>query len=613
MQLMPVLHPLPGESLVSWCGRLAGIHAGTSVQVFLKMIAVSRDDIVKASDRCLDRLTSLTGVARSVLEEGAYRSVGDREFVHRTERFGFEFALRNWTTFCPACLLEDLALGSPSSGQRVGRVNWLFAPIRTCPVHIVALVRRANTHYSEQFQDMSLVAPDQATLALQAEVAMSRGVSPLQNYVERRFDGAAGPTWLDGQVIDQATRSCEMLGACLSYGAHCNLEALTIDQRDEAGAVGFEAAAAGPDGVLTALEKIDRNSRETWTSGAGPQARLGRIYQWLQFNKSLRDPGPIRDLVRAYILDTMAIGAGTNLFGQVVDARLRHSVASLAKSERVHPTTLNRALIRSGIMMAVEQDRIDSYGSFDATAGEALTARIKLSLPVIKIPQFLNCNRTQAQSLVKAGLLQPLVPNAGKFDGVLRNVAIDDLTEFLQLFRGCGRGVAAASNGMCDVIAASEIARAPVIDIVRMVLDRALAKVEVIATETKFKSVLVDPEEVRTVVAARGSDKGLALADVAKRLGIPNSGVNHLRRNIDASGRAFLKAIPVVNGRGSIQYRYAPDEVSRFADLHAKLGDIARERGLSSKAMSKVLSENGTGPILNRIRLEAAYYRRADI
>lgn len=357
------------------------------------MIALSREDVAKATDQGIDRLAHLTGIARPVIEEGSYCSVGDREVVHRSERFGFEFGLRNRTTYCPACLLDDAAPGSPSGGQRVGRVNWMFSPVRTCPVHGTLLIRRANTHYSEQFQDMSLVAPDEAALARQVEKAGTRSVSPLQIYVQRRFDGASGPAWLDGQMIDQATRICEMLGACLEFGAHCNLEELTMEQRDAAGTIGFAAAAGGQDGVRGALEQIDRNSRETWTKGAGPQAGLGRIYQWLQFNKSSRDPGPIWDLVRAFILDTMAIGPGTNLFGEVVVARRRHSVASLAKETGVHPTTRNRALVRSGLVANGADRAVDKFGSFDAMAGEILAARIKNSLPTTQVSQFLNCNR----------------------------------------------------------------------------------------------------------------------------------------------------------------------------------------------------------------------------
>lgn len=577
------------------------------------MIALSREDVAKATDQGIDRLAHLTGIARPVIEEGSYRSVGDREFVHRSVRFGFEFGLRNRTTYCPACLLDDAAPGGPSDGQRVGRVNWMFSPVRTCPVHRTLLIRRANTHYSEQFQDMSLVAPDEAALARQVEKVGARSVSPLQIYVQRRFDGAAGPAWLDDQMIDQATRTCEMLGACLEFGAHCNLEELTMEQRDVAGAIGFTAAAGGPDGVREALELIDRNSRKTWTRGAGPQAGLGRIYQWLQFNKSARDPGPIRDLTRAFILDTMAIGAGTNLFGQVVDARRRHSVASLAKASGLHQTTLNRVLVRSGLVTDRADNAIDKFGSFDAMAGESLTARIKNSLPTTQVPQFLNCNRNQAEALVKSGILQRIFPDAGKYDGVLANVAIDDLNEFLRRFRSRGRHVAAPGEGMLDVIATSEIAREPVIDIVRLVLDGAIGKIETLDAKLGFRSVLVDPQEVRSAVAARGSEKGLAAADVADILGIFRSGVTHLHRSQDHNGWPFLASIPIRNGRGTLRYRFEPDEVARFAASHVKLGDLAQERGVSAKAMRISLSESGIEPILPRNLLNAAYYSRAGL
>lgn len=213
---------------------------------------------------------------------------------------------------------------------------------------------------------------------------------------------------------------------------------------------------------------------------------------------------------------------------------------------------------------------------------------------------------------MKGDILHRIVPGAGKHGGVLTHVAIDDLKNFLHRFRSCGRRVAYPGEGMWDVIVTSEIARAPVIDIVRLVLDGSLGKIETLDAELGFRSVLVDPQEVRSAVADSGSEKGLAVAEVAKRLGIFTSGVTHLHCSPDRDGRPFLTAIPIRNGRGTIRYRFESEEVARFAAVHVKLGDLAQERGLSAKAMRKSLSESGIEPILDRKFLNAAYYRRAD-
>jgi hypothetical protein len=264
---------IEGETVMSWVGRIARASSGLDPFSFLNLFELSRKDILEATPEGLDRLAQITCGPREVIERGAYTRIGDRLYAHRGVRFHAEFAGRERTTYCPACLLDDRQPESASKGLRVGRVNWLFEPVRTCPVHEVPLVRRACSTYAERFQDMELVAPDDATLQQMVAQAAHRPVSPLQAYVEQRFDGAAGPAWLDGQEIDQASRACEMLGAVLLFGTHVDLPDLSEDQWDAAGAEGFGFAARGGAGVREALDVLAARFR-TGPRNGGPRASL---------------------------------------------------------------------------------------------------------------------------------------------------------------------------------------------------------------------------------------------------------------------------------------------------------------------------------------------------
>ena len=86
---------------------------------------------------------------------------------------------------------------------------------------------------------MNLVAPDDAVLEKLAGDAPSANTFGLQSYVERRFSGVPGPDWLDTQDVDQASKACEMLGAWLVFGAHTNLDKLSLRDWSEAGSAGF--------------------------------------------------------------------------------------------------------------------------------------------------------------------------------------------------------------------------------------------------------------------------------------------------------------------------------------------------------------------------------------
>lgn len=610
MLLLPSVPPLKGESTVSWCSRLADVHAAMSCSDWLMMMQISRQSVVETSEDCVLRLSSLNGIAADRIRQCGVRSEGNRLFRYQAESFGMNFALRTHTTYCPACLLEDCDVSGSSAGHRVGRVVWSVAPVRSCPKHEVALVRRPNAGFYEQFQDMNLVAPGNGELDLQAKQAEQCQQSPLQSYVEQRFAGHVGPGWLDGQMIDQAARACEMLGVCRVFGAHTDLKKLTQRQWHEAGAAGFEAASVGPKGIRLALDEI---AVQSWKvkRGGGPQAAYGRLYQWLQFAKSQRDPGPIRAVVREHILDAFEVEPGITLFGTVVRKRVRHSVPSLARETGLHHKTLRYALIGAGLIP--NDAETNTAVSFDAVAGEKLASRLTNSLPVTKIPDYLNCNRTQAEMLVRSGIISQLAPGRGKRAGLLSQVAIEDLDNFLDRFRNGGKAVGQASRGMKDAIEASEIARETATDIVRLVLERRLSRVEVVSAELRFRSVLVDPAEVKLLAEQKAAAIGYSAREVGRRLGIFASGVTWLRKTVDGDGRPLLAAEEAINARGTVRYRFAEAEVARFERAYASLTTLALEYGQSSKSMARRLREAGAEPIMRRELLNALIFRRADL
>jgi hypothetical protein len=604
--------PLDGETMMSWLGRLARTSCGFSPFEFLNLIGLCRTEILEANASAIERLAAVTGVPREAIERGVYLRIGDRFYEHRGECFHAEFAGRDRTTFCPACLLDDRQPGSPSAGRRVGRVNWLFEPVRTCPVHGMPLLRSVCGTYAERFQDMEFVAPDDATLRQLADAALPRAVSPLQTYVERRFEGCAGPAWLDGQAIDQAARTCEMLGAVLLHGSRVELPDLSQDQWDAAGAEGFAFAARGEPGVREALGILLDRFRAEVLKG-GPQAAFGRLYQWVQFNKGSKDRGPIRSVLREHILETMAVEPGTRLLGSVVEVRRRHSIASLARASGIHPKTLNRALVQSGLIPDGDPDRVDGHLNVEAEAGERLAERIKRSIPVVRIPAYLNCNRTQAQMLVGCGLVGRIRPEEAGSKTMLNMVRIDDLDAFLTRLHASASAVTHASDGMTDIVQAAMISRWPVVDIVGLVLDGGLRRLEAVVSERGFKAVRLNPEEVRCVLDTRQARGRLSLHEAADRLGVPPTGIRALMTERDRDGRPFLQAATCRNGHGAERQYFEPEELVRFATAHVDFGTIAAERRVTLKALGKALREANVAPILPRAKLNKLVYRRSDV
>ncbi len=600
---------IAGETITSWIARFARDETGLEPSDFLKFIGISREEVLEAAPATLDRLAAVTGVPQARIGEATLRSIEDRHYEHRGLRFNSGFAPRMRTTFCPACLLEDAQPDNPSRGRRVGRVTWLFSPVRTCPVHGIALFRAAATSLSDSFQDMEVVAPADVGLKSLVFAAIRREVSPLQAWVVTRLEGGAGPAWLDGQDIEQASKTCEILGAALLFGVNASVRALSEDDLDAAGAAGFAVAARGEEGVREALAELLHRFRDSGAKG-GRQTALGLVYRWLQFHRSAKAKGSIEDVVRGFILDTMAVEPGTVLFGQTIRERRRHSVASLAKRTKLHPRTLNRALVTGGVLPEGDPDRVDGFLSFDAAAGEALADRIFEAVPVAQVPALLGCNRRQAEMLARGGLLGGSMSAPGT---MLHMPAAVDLKSFTDSFLGSANLVPRRGAGMTDVIAAAKVSRWPVVDIVRLVLDGGLDRVERDHARREFRAVLVDPEEVRRVLETRQARGRLTIGEAAARLDLRPGGIRALMSAPDRDGRPFLPAFTEKNGNGAPRYFFDASDLDRYAAAHVDLDEISREKGVVPKILRGRLSAAGIEPILPRSKLDRHVYRRADL
>ena len=166
---------------------------------------------------------------------------------------------------------------------------------------------------------------------------------------------------------------------------------------------------------------------------------------------------------------------------------------------------------------------------------------------------------------------------------------------------------------MTDTIEASELARVPVADIVRFVLEGQLARVETGCEELRFRSVFVDPEEVRKVSEEVEAGYGLSPKEVADLLDLKLLAIDLLRANCDEDGKPFLSASTFTNARGTIKYRYAEDEVSRFLQKYVKLQAYAGELGIDTQPAGVRLRNAGIKPIMDHKLLQAKVFRRKDL
>ncbi|WP_370270422.1 TniQ family protein [Nioella sp.] len=610
MTLHPILPVLEWESLTSYLNRVARFHCGMELFDFLSFIELPRNALITPQQETFDRLEGLLGLPGKTLGQMAFQSAGGRMRVIAGETVHSEFTAMKTTSFCPICLLEDQEPDSPSRSMRVGRITWQIEHLRVCSKHGVELVRRPLGTFSEGLQVMSDVAPDDAVLEQLATLAPGRTPSALQHYIEHRLAGEAGPAWLDDQPIDLAARACEMLGVILTAGTHVNLKTLDGLGWHRAGDTGCRAASRGAEGIRAALELHLARIPEEERRG-GPQHVLGRLYQWLQFKKNTKAVGPIREVVREFILDSFPIPAGTDLFGEAVDRQRVHSAYSLAKVSTLHVKTIVRAMVLAGVLDG-DPDRAQSHLVFDADEGEALARRIETALTGKALEGHLNCNRVQAQQLVRSGVI-PRIIDGEHASGALKGVALADADAFLDRFMAQAKQVNVASPGVVDIVAAAEAARWPVLDIVNGVLSGLFARVEVVDPALKFKGVLVDPEEVRLVLSRNKAAGRVGIEEAVALIGMPVHGVNALLRLRDGDGAPYLSEYPGVNAKGATVRLFDVSEILAFRRGHVSLKEVAEAQSFSPKVMKMKLDGRGAVPLAPGYELGRIWYRRADL
>lgn len=608
MTLLPVLSPLEDESLTSFLNRVAAFHFGIGVREFLSSIELSQQSVLYPDDEALDRIARLTGTSVDHLKSMTFLREGARMRSFRGQIVHAEFGNLNATSFCPACLLEDGQCGSASQRRRVGRSIWQIEPVRQCPKYGLVLHRRGNTSHSEKFQLMDEVAPNDEELQHMVDSAMHLPISGLSDWVLSRLRGEKGPEWLDCQPIDLAARACEMLGVILSVGTHVNLRKITSAQWAKAGHLGFGYASRGEQGIREALDLAYQDFTSKEING-GPQQVLGRLYQWLQFSKNDKPFGPIREVVRDFILDHFAIAKGTELLGRPVERQRVHTAHSLARKTGQHSKTVNRAMVLAGVMRG-DPEKVSGTRVFDAEMGEALMSRIRNSIPIKHLPNYLNCNRVQAEQLTRTGIIPSLVQNDGNLTGVLKNVALEDADTFLKKLTARAVRVQVPSDGVMDIVSAAEAARWPVIDIVRGLLGGVFETVEVVDPDLKFKGILIDPTEVRAVLTREKAEGRVELEEAARIIGMPPHGLSALARMRKPCGAAYVTEHFVENSKGKRIRLFALEELLQFRKEHISLTEIAQTEHFSTKVMKMKMDGRGIEPVAPKYELGRIWYRR---
>lgn len=114
--------------------------------------------------------------------------------------------------------------------------------------------------------------------------------------------------WASRFPIDALGASCEMLGISQIHGKDAILGGLSDTELAVATSVGFQFLDSGPTEITAYFETLRRALGQPQDR---PQARYGRIYDWLKRGGgSGPELEPLRAILRQHILDNWPLGAG---------------------------------------------------------------------------------------------------------------------------------------------------------------------------------------------------------------------------------------------------------------------------------------------------------------
>ncbi|WP_299652566.1 TniQ family protein [uncultured Jannaschia sp.] len=601
-KLMPNLPFDDDETPLSWASRMAELHTHGRINSFLTEIGISVGDLAVGVRSAVMALCKITGQDPAPVLRNTVTHTDARTRTFRDQSFEADLTASH-PKFCAQCLVEDeVGVDHPHIGRR-HRLLWTFAPVRSCVRHEVRLYERPSSSGGSAPLDMREVVPETglalADLANAAEPAVPTG---LERYLMGRFDGMLGPVWLDGQPVDLAVKSTEILGARLLFGPEKTLRQMSEDDWRRAGAVGWNAVSEGTDGPLNVLDEMLDEHGLQCASRFRPVHALGMMASWLQYRGRQDEPGAMHDMVFEKVRQRFPFKPGQTLFGRKIDSpclvRISDATAGLITDVEGYAHELHRrGLLRDHQRMLPPNRQVVHYrGAIDVRDLVMRAVRPEHAA------QWLGTDTRLINALMTAGFL-------GAFDVTLGVRASDrsfvdksDLQALLMLIASFP--IARESQtGLVDPFVPTWTGAADLVSLVSSILgdpDRTVFRLNGRAAIDRVRTRVVDQ------VNDWRPGGGMAGTVALYMLG--------LSAKSDPREIAWPEEFPWSATDGDLGDVWVePWEMEMIRKTFVLPDRLASELGSSPTAIEHRISEAGVTPEVGLESLQAPLYRRTDL
>ncbi|WP_434722877.1 TniQ family protein [Mesorhizobium sp. RIZ17] len=609
MAPLPLTVPLgDGETAASFASRLAGRNGAANVVEFCYDMGFDFAAVLRGDADAVSRLASLGGVSAEALQAFAFRKEGSR-IILGGEVLLKSCLVRQRIRICPKCLIEDIERSPhlPPDIAVHGRAIWCVRPVYTCFRHHCRLVEIAKPERGEYAHDFSAIFfRRDLTVRQLANNAADQCPTPFENYVGERVSGVGGSPWLDQWPLFAVIRAADMFGVTAMQGPR-----FLVPEDEEgkriAGQTGFEILAAGPARISRFLVESHSRFHRAADRLNGPKTSFGYFWDWA--NVDLRDDGysRLRALFTDFLIDTFPYGPGDELFGQPVDRRSLHSVATAAKECGMHRKTLRKMLREAGVLNEEEARLPASLALFRAHEAEAILRDGPTALSLEDIAREYNCPRPHNYMLYHEGYLKPLFKRQGHGNGLGLHFSRSQLEAFMAALLKKSKRIGAPRPDQVGILEAARRANCAVREIVDLILEGRLAWIGQDGRTSGFKAILVDLEEVCEMT--RGPDlPGMTKEQVEEALHVNDRTL----KAIIASG--LLPTETARNPRKRhLQEVIRLEALDAFRRDYVTLANLAVERRMHFRRLMIELHNAGVQPVLRREVHGATVYRRSQI
>jgi len=595
------------EPLPSYASRLAAANGSPTLRQFLIDMDIEESGIVHGKSASLQKTATLGHVDSKELRTFSFCR-GESGIMVNGQDLTRLVLRRQRLRVCLSCLQEDIELGyGPLQARPYCRVAWLLKPIYCCPRHNVMLHEVSDAPVAFAAYDFSTrissLLPDLRTMIGSSQMDIP---TPFETYVINRIHGqSTGNCWPDRLPFYAAIRVVEILGAVSEFGVDVTLEELDDADWRRAGAAGFDIAKHGKASIDPLLARFRKNffrRQREW----GPRATYGRLYDWLAHESEDLAYDPLRDIIWDYAVENFPIGSDDELFGRRLEHRLIHSVHSASLETGLHPKRLRKLLSEAGLISKQDADLTNDRLLFSAKAAAPVLASLTGSLKFKEIGAYLNIPRAQLLAFDRAGLFEPYMSfetNHGKARAFSRQA----LDQFMATLLYGAKPAKAASARRLTVPAAAKKACCMSVEILRLALDGKLAWKGRLNSTRGYMSLLVDVEEIRSLV--RGEDHGgVTLRQAEKKLGVSTAVLTAL------IAHGYIPAQEVLNPVNRCPQRVIQQaDIDAFNATYIGLQALGAERHAYLGALKKELTAMGINPALPPEHVRATFYNRPEI